>query len=176
MASDRLARGRDAVLVVLGFTVAGALCGWLWHALWAPAPTGVVVGETAYFPPDQEFAGTGLYMLIAVLAGLVLGGVATFLLERDEVVTLAATVLGAVAAGAVMALVGHLLGPESVAEAIARTADYEEVRSDLRVGTPAAYAAFPGGALMGAVLVLVTFTRHTHAGEPTGVGSASHQA
>ena len=73
----------------------------------------MVVDKKPYYEPDEEFRGTGLYMLIAGVAGLVLGLLFSFLLEHDEVATLAAVVAGGVVAGLLMAWVGHLLGPET---------------------------------------------------------------
>jgi hypothetical protein len=166
------ARVREVVLVVLAFLLAGAACGWLWHAWWAPAPTGVVIEGQVFFPPDEAFSGTALYMLVAAGAGALLGVVLSLVFERDELWTLAAVVVGAVAAGVVMAQVGHLLGPEDVDRVAARTENFEEVPSDLRAGPLAAYAAFPGGALVGFVVVLVTFTRRGFTGRSGGVGSA----
>lgn len=147
--------------MVAMFLLAGAGCGVLWHAWWAPPPTGVVVDGTVYFRPDAEFAGTGQYLVVAGVAGLLLGLVVTYLLERDELVTLAACLLGAVAAGLLMAWVGHLLGPESAEAVAARTADFEEIPGDLHAGPASAYLAFPAGTLLGAVIVLLSVTRHS---------------
>lgn len=146
---------------MVAFVAVGAACGWLWHAWWAPAPVGVVVDGAVYFAPDDAFAATGTYVTVAVVAGFLLGGLFARLFEHDELVTLGAVLLGAVAAAAVMAVVGHQLGPESAASVAARTADFEEVRGDLSPGPLPAYAAFPGGALAATVVVLVTFGRRT---------------
>lgn len=159
MGSDRRARVRLWLVVVGSFLLVGALAGVLWHAWWAPAPLGVVVEGQVFFPPDEAFAATATYMLVAAPAGLLLGGVLAYRHERDEVATLFAVLVGAVLAGVLMAQVGHLIGPEEADVVAARTADFEEVRGDLEPGPLPAYAAFPGGALVGVVVVLVTFTR-----------------
>ena len=158
---------RQTLIVLVTFVVVALVCAWIWHAWWAPAPTGVVVGKKVYYEPDEEFRGTGLYMLIAATAGLVLGLLFSFLFEADEVATLAAVVAGGVIAGLVMAWVGHLLGPENAADVARHTADFEKIDGDLRAGPVAAYVAFPGGAVLGSVAVLVTFTRRRSKSEPT---------
>jgi membrane protease YdiL (CAAX protease family) len=154
--------------VLLTCVVAGLLCAWLWHAWWAPPPEGVVVDGKAYFDPDAEFRGTGTYMPVAFVAGLVIGLVFAYVFEHDEVATLASVVTGAVVAGLVMAWVGHLLGPENATEVARHTADFEKIDGDLHAGPLAAYVAFPGGAVLGEAAVLITFTRRRFRAEPSG--------
>ena len=175
MASDvsvvRTARAtlfRQVLIVLVAFVAAGLVCAWLWHAWWAPAPEAVVVDQRVFYDPDVEFRGTGLYMVVAALAGLALGLLFTFLFDHDEVTTLVAVVAGGVLAGLVMAWAGHALGPENAAEVARRTPDFEKIDGDLHAGPLAAYAAFPGGAVLGSVAVLITFTRRRLKTEPSG--------
>ena len=165
--SNRATLLRQTLIILVTFVVVALVCAWIWHAWWAPAPPGVVVDKKVYYEPDEEFRGTGLYMLIAATAGLVLGLLFSFVFEADEVATLAAVVAGGVIAGLVMAWVGHLLGPENAADVARHTADFEKIDGDLRAGPLAAYVAFPGGAVLGSVAVLVTFTRRRSKTEPT---------
>ncbi len=68
-----------------------------------------------------EFAGTGWYVVVAVVAGLVLGLVAGLLLDRDEIVTLVAVVVGSALAAWLMMKVGfHFRPPDP--QAIAESA------------------------------------------------------
>ncbi len=166
--SSRATLLRQTLIILVTFVVVALVCAWVWHAWWAPAPTGVVVDKKVYYEPDEEFRGTGLYMLVAGLAGLVLGLLFSFLFDHDEVATLAALVVGGVVAGVVMAWVGHLLGPQNAAEVARHTADFEKIDGDLHAGPLAAFVAFPGGAVLGSVAVLVTFTRRRLKTEPTG--------
>ncbi|MDN5893912.1 MAG: hypothetical protein L0H93_07770 [Nocardioides sp.] len=155
-----IARLRDPLIILATFVLAGLFCGWLWHHLWAPAPTGLAFKGKMYFPDDTIFRGTGIYMLIAIVGGLVLGALLTWLLERDEVVTLVAVLVGAVLAGLVMGMLGSALGPESPqAAADALTKDPGNVTGNLTVAPLARWTCFPGAAIVGALLVLVTFTR-----------------
>src|SRR3546814_275171 len=148
----------QAVIVLVVFLVAGAACGWLWHQIWAPAPTGFAYQNEPVFDDDVVFRGTGLYMVIGLTAGLVLCAVATWFFEADEVLTLAAVALGSVAAGWLMVAVGSALGPESMYAAAQGAEDFTVIEANLEAGSLVPWIAFPGGALVGAVVVLVAFT------------------
>jgi hypothetical protein len=165
---DRATLVKQTLIIVVTFMVVALVCAWIWHAWWAPGPTAVVVDKKPYYEPDEEFRGTGLYMVVALVGGLVLGLLFSFLFEQDEVATLAAVVVGGVVAGLLMAWVGHHLGPENAADVARHTADFEKIDGDLHAGPLAAYVAFPGGAVLGSVAVLVTFTRRRLKTEPTG--------
>ncbi|QIX26376.1 hypothetical protein ncot_07005 [Nocardioides sp. JQ2195] len=148
------------MLIVIGaFVLAGLFCGWLWHQLWAPAPEGVVYGHVPRFEDDKDFRGVGLYFLVAVVAGVLISLVSTFVFERDEVWTLLAVVVGSLAAGGVMLAVGKALGPDSAAEAARRADDFAKVKGDLHAPWVTVLTSFPGGAALGSVVVLTCFTR-----------------
>lgn len=168
MASDRATLLRQVIVILATFVVAGVVCGFVWYWLWTPAPQGTVFQHQVFFEPDAEFRGTGLYMLVAGVGGLVLGLLFGWLFESDEVATLAAVAAGGLFAGLVMALVGHLLGPESAAEVARKTEDFERIDGDLHAGPLAAFVAFPGAAVLGNAVVLITFTRRRLAKEPEG--------
>ena len=73
----------QGLAVVAVFAGAGALCGLLWFRLW-DVPHGVVSGHqwfTSETGLRADFSGTGWYVVIAVLAGLVLGALAAWLLR-----------------------------------------------------------------------------------------------
>jgi hypothetical protein len=168
LASSRATLLRQVLVVLATFVVTGVVCGFVWHALWTPAPQGTVFGHEVFFEPDAEFRGTGLYMVVASVAGLLLGLLFGWLFDTDEVTTLAAVAVGGLLAGLVMAWVGHLLGPESAAEVARRTADFERIDGDLHAGPVAAYVAFPGAAVLGDAVVLITVTRRRPRVEPDG--------
>ena len=63
---------------------------------------------------------------------------------------------------------GHLLGPESAAEVARKTEDFERIDGDLHAGPLAAFVAFPGAAVLGNAVVLITFTRRRLVKEPEG--------
>ena len=159
---------RDVAVVLVTFAVAAALGAFLWHWWWAPAPTGFVFEKEPYFGPDLEFRSTGTYVVVSAALGFVLGLVLTYLRDRDEVVTLVALVVGGALAALLMAVIGHLLGPESAAEVARGAADGDPVTADLRVQPGAAYLPFPVSALVGALVVLLTFPDRDFAKEPRG--------
>ena len=141
--------------VVAGFAVAGALGGLLWYWLW-DVPQGVVSGHEWYTSEAglrDEFAGTGWYVAISVLAGLLLGGVAAWFLDRAELVTLVAVVGGSVLAAYLMLRVGYHLSPPDP-ELLARTAaDGTRVDGALRVDSWPPRGSFTFGAVLGLALV-----------------------
>ncbi|MBZ5733362.1 hypothetical protein K8Z61_02530 [Nocardioides sp. TRM66260-LWL] len=146
----------QAVVCVVVLAVAGAAAGWLWEHL-ATLPRGAAVNgswvgldETDYRDP---FAATALYVLIAGVAGLVLGLVLSLALARDELVTLAGLVLGATVAGVLMWQIGQHLGPPDP-DVVARTAaDRTPIPGDLRLGSWVLVLVWPAAAALAANVV-----------------------
>lgn len=147
---------RDPLIIIAAFAVAGVLCGLAWFAWWRPAPTGVVWQDYAWFDPDDEFRSTGMYAVISVPVGVLLGALSTWLLSRDARVTVVAILLGSALAACLMALTGQLLGPESALGVARSAADGAEVEADLRVGALSAWLCFPLGALLGSLVALLS--------------------
>lgn len=142
--------------VVLAFAIVGAAAGVSWHALWAPAPKAVVFQKAPYFMPDGEFRSTGLYVAIAAPVGLVLGLVLTWWCRREPLTMVLAVLAGSVVAGAVMIGVGLLLSPADPQGAARHAAEMTTVPGMLRVQPGAAWCVFPFGAMLGALIVLLT--------------------
>ncbi|WP_435741522.1 hypothetical protein [Nocardioides sp. SYSU DS0663] len=151
----------EALVVVAIFLAAGALAGVVWFQLWSP-PEGVV-SDGQWFTDENglrgAFSGTGLYLLVAVLAGFLVGALTAFLFDRSELVTLAAVLVGASLAGLVMLRLGLEWSPADP-EVRARTAeDGAVLPGRLSVEVRHAWAAFPGGALVGMAVVFLTTTK-----------------
>lgn len=152
---------RQALLIVGIFVAVGAGCGVLWERLWT-APVGIVYEDKWYLiGPDavHSFDGTGRYILIAAIAGLLLGTVLSLAFDRDEVATLIGIAVGSVLAALLMAWLGNQLGPPDPRELAAGKEDRTELSSDLRVEGRSPYVAFPAGALTGAVIVWFGLSR-----------------
>jgi hypothetical protein len=151
--------------VIIGcFLVVGALAGVLWHA-WSTPPVGVAVHGKWYADfskPDSAFADPAHYVAIAVPTGVVLGALFGWL-RGSETWTLAAVVLGSVAAAFTMFFVGNALGPPDPTVVSATAGDFTEVPGDLVLnaepGVPAwwstALVSLPGGALAGLSVVFL---------------------
>jgi len=165
---DRLTRPAIAhgLLVVVVFSVVGVATGGLWEALWQ-APIGVVYRDEWFLEPagpDRSFSGTGLYVLLAMPVGAVLGVLAA-LVSRDEAVTLVAVLVGSVLAGWLMYAVGHTLGPPDPRVLAAGEPDLTELPADLVLAAPGdsrspfrstAFVAFPAGALAGLAIIYLS--------------------
>ena len=148
---------RDVALVVVGSALLGALCGALWELWWTP-PSGLVLDHVWY--PDVEgvrelFSGTGLYVAVALLGGVLLGAVCAWLFDRVELVTLAAVAAGSVLAAWVMFEVGTALAPPDPTAAASTADDYTELPGTLEVDGTGAFVAFPAGAMTGIAVVFI---------------------
>lgn len=137
--------------------VAGVLAGAVWQWLWTPS-TGVVVDHKWLLGLDglrAEFSATGLYVLVASVAGLLVGTLCGLFLDRAELVTLVAVLVGAALAGWVMVQVGQVLGPPDPRELAETARNGTRLPSDLRIVGASPYVAFPAGATLGLAVVLL---------------------
>jgi hypothetical protein len=109
---------------------------------------------------------------VASVAGLLTGALCALFLDRSELVTLVAVLVGAVLAGWIMIQVGHLLGPPDPRQLAETAPDRTRLPSDLRIvgkiwpprsiRDASPYIAFPAGATLGlAVVLLGTPKRHS---------------
>jgi hypothetical protein len=151
----------QAALVVVVFAAAGALAGVVWEWIWTP-PTGVVVDHewlVGLAALRSEFSATGLYVVVASVAGLLVGVFCGVFLDRSELVTLAAALIGAALAGWVMVQVGQALGPPDPRELAKSAANRTRLPSDLRLAGRSPYIAFPAGAMLGLAIALLGLSR-----------------
>lgn len=165
---------RSRLLGVIGaFAVAGVLAAVIWVWLWTP-PTGVAVDGEWFLDADglqSDVSGTGLYVVVAVTIGVVLGTIAAVTARSQEMVTLAAVALGSVLAAAVMGVLGPALGPPDPRPLATSAEDLTPLPSDLRVEGAVAYAALPAGALTGLAVWFIVIARPVENGfepEPRG--------
>lgn len=149
-------------LLLAVFAAGGAVAGVVWEWLWTP-PVGEVAGGRWLRDAEglrEDVSGTALYIVVAVVAGLLLGVLAGLLSEDSELVTLVAVVLGSVLAGWLMLEVGQALGPTDP-QVLAADADRgTRLPGRLEVSGRSPYVAFPAGALIGLLVVFVGFARH----------------
>lgn len=152
----------QVVGVLVLFAAVGVVAGAVWEKLWTP-PTGVVYHHR-WFPDETGvrgmFSGTGLYVVVAVVAGALAGLTSALLLARSEVASLAAVVAGSVLGGWLMWQVGTALGPPDPAVAAASLPDFHHLVGALRTSGDSYRIAFPTGALLGAGAVFLGFSGH----------------
>ena len=156
---------RDVVLVLVLFGVGGLLCGGLWRWLWTP-PRGTVA-HGVWFPAVEgsDFAATGLYVLIGLGAGLLLGVLSGLVSDRRELLTLGLVVAGSLLAGWVMLRVGELGMPADPNQLAPRAADGTQLPGTLTITGRSPLAAFPAGALVGLFVVFVGLSRKPLVGQ-----------
>jgi hypothetical protein len=151
----------QAGIVVVAFAAVGALAGVVWEWLWTP-PVGVVVDQEWLLGLTglrAEFSATGVYVLVASVAGLLVGALCGLFLDRAELVTLVAVLVGAVLAGWVMVQVGQALGPPDPRELAETARNGTRLPSDLTIAGASPYVAFPAGATLGLAVVLLGMTK-----------------
>ncbi|MFN8195009.1 MAG: hypothetical protein U0R80_12085 [Nocardioidaceae bacterium] len=144
-----LALGFVATLFVVG----GSVGGWLWERRWVP-PRGVAYSHQFILTgqgPARDFSGTGSYLLIALVIGLLLGLTVALVVRGQEVAALVAVVAFSALAAWLMATVGHRLGPPDPTVVAATAADFTKLRQQLVVNGFSPYLALPFGALLGLV-------------------------
>ena len=151
----------QACLAVAACALAAALAGVVWEWWWTPS-VGVVVDHEWLLDLDglrSEFSATGLYVVVASVAGLLVGALCGLFLDRAELVTLVAVLAGAALAGWVMVQVGHALGPPDPRQLAQTAREGTRLPSDLRIAGTSPYVAFPAGATLGLAVVLLGLTR-----------------
>ena len=169
--TGRVEAAVQAVVIVAVFALSGASAGVVWERLW-DAPDGVVFRDQWFLEPagpDYAFAGTGWYVVVALVAGALTAVVLGWWWPRHEVTSVCAFVVGSMLAGWVMYKVGHALGPQDPQLLAAGEADFTAIPSDLTLGgvggqprlfrlDSSAMTAFPIGAMLASIYVFLVST------------------
>lgn len=148
---------QEAVVVLGALLVLGAVCGVVWSQVVTPAlftklAKGAVMGEVEL---GQQFARDGWYVVIALVAGLLSGVTVLRWRPRAPLLGVGLLLVGCCLAAAVMAWVGHLLGPGDPQPLLSAAKVGAHVPQRLRVDTFVVYLGWPFGVLVGALLVLL---------------------
>ena len=154
---SRRGSARADVLVVLGtFLALGVVGGVLWWLLVDPAAYTKLRsgGSMSELQLGKQFGADGWYAVIALVAGLLAGGLLTWWRSRDYLLTTVLVALGSVVAAAVMAGTGGLLGPGNTEAALAAAPVGALVPVPLQVTGWAVYLVWPVAGLVGALMVL----------------------
>lgn len=146
----------DIAVIATAFLLLGALGGLMWWLLVEPAMFTKVGGRGSMSELElsKRFDTDGWYAVIALVSGVLAGGLLTWWRSRDLLATTTLLVGGSCLAAAVMAGVGFLLGPEHPDAALAAARPGERVPVQLVVTAKATYLTWPISVLVGALLVL----------------------
>lgn len=156
---------RQVVVILLALAVVGALAGVVWQWLWTP-PSGVVINHQ--WLQDEsglrgDFSGTGTYVAVAAVAGVLSGAVLGAVFDRRELLTLVTVLLGSALAAWVMYRVGLALGPTDPRDLAGSAKDGTHLPGRLVVSGDSPFRALPGGAMVGLVVVFLGLARrHRH--------------
>ena len=151
------------LLVVAVFAVAGAVAGVLWEWIWTPTD-GVVIKHELLLDGDGlrcDFSGTALYVMVAAFTGLLVSVLVCVLSDRYELVTLLGMAIGSVLAAWLMLRVGYALGPPDPAPLAKAAEDYTRIPDELHVAGTSPFTAFPGGAMVGLIVVFIGLSRRS---------------
>ena len=152
---------RTVVVSVVLLALAGAVAGVVWVWLWTP-PSGVVVDHR--WVQDEtglrgDFSATGSYVAVAAVTGLLVAVLLAVLFDRTEIATLLAVLGGSVLAGWVMYRVGLALSPDDPRSLADSAQDGTRLPGRLAVDGNSPFRAFPGGAMLGLVIVYFGLSR-----------------
>jgi len=156
---------RDVALILVVLCVAGVVAGVVWPQLVDPvtatrSAAGVGSPETELVKLVQA---DGWFAAIGFATCLVLALVLSLWRRHDEVVTLVTLVAGSLLAAWLCAFVGGVLGPDPAAEVLAQAGVGATAPDELVVSAKAAYLAWPLGAVVGSLFVLLGMKASTRA-------------
>jgi hypothetical protein len=148
----------QAAIAVLVLAAAGALAGVVWEWAWS-APIGVVV-DHKWVAEDEanlrgQFSGTGWYVIVGSVAGLLAGAVVALFVDRVPIATLIGVLVGSLLGALVMYRVGVALGPSDPTAAARTAKEGAHLQAQLAVSGGSPWIAFPAGALVALALVFL---------------------
>ncbi len=143
------------VLYALIVVTAGALSGWLWHAI-TTLPTyltsddgSVQITERAL---GRVFSADAIYVILGLLVGVGLGLAAWQFFRRLGWPVAVIALAGGLSAGTVCWLIGLMQGPRNFAARVAAAVPGEEVPVDFALHTPSAIFVWALGAIIPVML------------------------
>lgn len=160
---------RQLALAVLVLVVTGVVAGFVWEWLWT-APVGSVV-DGAWVAQDEQnlraaFSGTGWYVVVAAVAGIVGGAIVALLLDRTPLGTLVGVTVGSVLGGLAMYAVGVWIGPPDPVETARSAAEGATLPAALGVSGGTPFLAMPAGALVALAVVFLGLAARDRAVSP----------
>jgi len=150
---------RDVALVLVLFGLGGVAGGLLWRWLWTPFRGTVLDGVWYPQTNSSSFSATGIFVLLGLGLGLVLGVLSALLTDRRELLMLGLVLAASLLAGWVMVSVGSIGMPADPSRVALTAPDRTQLPATLVVRGWSPYGAFPAGALIGLGGVFVGVTR-----------------
>lgn len=145
--------------MALVFALGGAVGGVLWRWLWTPLHGTVLDGTWYPATNASEFSATGIYVLLGLGLGLLLGAFSALVTDRRELVTLGFVVAGSLLAAGAMLAIGRLGMPADPSRLARTAADGTQLPGTLRVTGWTPVVAWPTGALVGLFVVFIGLSR-----------------
>ncbi|MFE7228380.1 hypothetical protein ACFU7D_26530 [Nocardioides sp. NPDC057577] len=162
----------QVAIIVVAFIVGGLAAGLAAATLWTP-PTGMVLEDKWYRglisidPPaigqniDQGvFAATAWFSVCAIVLGLLVGIAAAVWLNRSELVTLGALMVGGAIGGGLMLLVTSLLSPEDPNPLAKGAADGTVLQDSFQLASPWLVLLVPGSAMLALMVIFLMWAPH----------------
>lgn len=162
----------QVAIIMAAFVVGGLAAGLAAATLWTP-PTGMVLEDKWYRglisidPPaigqniDQGvFAATAWFSVCAIVLGLLVGIAAAVWLNRSELVTLGALMVGGAIGGGLMLLVTSLLSPEDPNGLAKGAADGTVLQDSFQLASPWLILLVPGSAMLALMVIFLMWAPH----------------
>jgi hypothetical protein len=162
----------QVAIIVAAFIVGGLAAGLAAATLWTP-PTGMVLEDKWYRglisidPPaigqniDQGvFAATAWFSVCAIVLGLLVGIAAAVWLNRSELVTLGALMVGGAIGGGLMLLITSLLSPEDPNTLAKGAADGTVLEDSFQLASPWLVLLVPGSAMLALMVIFLMWAPH----------------
>lgn len=175
----------QVAIIVAAFIVGGLVAGLAAATLWTP-PTGMVLEDKWYRglisidPPaigqniDQGvFAATAWFSVCAIVLGLLVGIAAAVWLNRSELVTLGALIVGGSIGGGLMLLVTSLLSPEDPNGLAKGAADGTVLEDSFQLASPWLILLVPGSAMLALMVIFLMWAPHPPADHELDVQQAA---
>lgn len=147
-----------ALEILVAYAIVGLVAGFVWEAVWTP-PAQTVQQHQIFYDDyvslRRGFTGTGLYVVVAVIASATTALVVALLTRGRELLMLLVVLVASALAAAVMWKVGISRGPADPAAIVKTAADGTKVSGNLVVSGRTPYVAWPMTSLFVMALVFL---------------------
>lgn len=151
------AAAKHAAVAVVAFAIASLIAAVIWNAStdlprWQRSGQGIAMGP---IEATKTVGIDAVYLIVSVPIALALGAALMYWLRRTPITTVALIALASICAAALMERFGLMIGPSSPADVLRSAASGATAPVRLQVQATGVLLGWPGGALIGALLVLL---------------------